>query len=89
MIGAKAVTYRQLRDEIKMAGLVKAKADGSDTKAFSRLLGPLFPFPKAEGLIQYGDWPSYEYVGAEKMCIRDRYRTVFMWRPSSGGARER
>ncbi|MDR3759138.1 hypothetical protein, partial [Enterocloster sp.] len=65
VIGAKTVTYRQLRDEIKMAGLVKAKADGSDTKAFSRLLGPLFPFPKAEGLIQYGDWPSYEYVGAE------------------------
>lgn len=65
VIGAKTVTYRQLRDEIKMDGLVKAKADGSDTKAFSRLLGPLFPFPKAEGLIQYGDWPSYEYVGAE------------------------
>ena len=65
VIGAKAVTYRQLRDEIKMAGLVKAKADGLDTKAFSRLLGPVFPFPKAEGLVQYGDWPSYEYVGAE------------------------
>lgn len=65
VIGAKAVTYRQLRDEIKMAGLVKAKADGSDTKTFSRLLGPVFPFPKAEGLVQYGDWPSYEYVGAE------------------------
>ncbi len=64
-IGAKAVTYRQLRDETGMDGLVKARADGSDTEAFSRLLGPVFPFPKAQGLIQYGDWPSYEYVGAE------------------------
>ena len=25
---------------------MKAKADGLDTKAFSRLLGPVFPFPK-------------------------------------------
>ncbi len=59
------VTYRQLRDGLAIDGLSKARPDGEDTEAYSRLIAPIYPFPKAAGLTQYGDWPSYEYVGAE------------------------
>lgn len=62
---AQEVTYRQLRDGLTIDGLSKARPDGGDTEAYSRLIAPIYPFPKVKGLTQYGDWPSYEYVGAE------------------------
>lgn len=62
------LTYRELRENKGIPGLDKferAKSNGSDSEPFSLLLSPVYPFPKAVDLIHYGDWPSYEYVGAE------------------------
>ena len=72
---ASAVSYREL-SRLTIAGLVSARPDGSDTEGFSRMLPSVYPFPKAPDatdphtgetfpIIQYGDWPNYEYVGAE------------------------
>lgn len=61
---AEAVSYGDLKKKT-ITGLVSADYNGRDTVTFSRMLPDVYPFPKAEGLIQYGDWPNYEYVGAE------------------------
>lgn len=61
---AKALSYGDLKKQT-VPGLVSADQNGADTVTFSRMLPGVYPFPKAEGLIQYGDWPNYEYVGAE------------------------
>lgn len=58
------IAYVDLKKKT-IPGLVSADPGGADTVTFSRMLPGVYPFPKAEGLIQYGDWPNYEYVGAE------------------------
>ncbi|MBT9779181.1 prepilin-type N-terminal cleavage/methylation domain-containing protein [Clostridium sp. MCC353] len=61
---AKPLSYAELKKQA-IHGLVSADQNGGDTVTFSRMLPGVYPFPKADGLVQYGDWPNYEYVGAE------------------------
>lgn len=61
---AAALTFAELKKQ-SIPGLTSANQDGSDTVTFSRMLPGIYPFPKAVDMVQYGDWPNYEYVGAE------------------------
>ena len=61
---AMAVTYGDLK-KLSIPGLEPASQTGKDTVTFSLMLPGVYPFPKVENMIQYGDWPNYEYVGAE------------------------